>query len=198
MAAGCERPAILPFSNPTSNSEAIPADLFRWTGGRALVATGSPFAPVRLEECAGGAGGEASPGTGAGSERGRTVRVSQGNNVYVFPGVGLGTLLSGARRVSDEMFVAAAETLAACVRDEDLRAGALYPPLHDLRAVTARVAASVVRAARRCGVATRPMGGDDDRDDEKIAAAVAAAMWTPRYPRLIPSFAAGAEIDGAA
>jgi malate dehydrogenase (oxaloacetate-decarboxylating)(NADP+) len=85
----------------------------------------------------------------------------------------------GARRIGDELFVAAADALASCVGDDGLSAGALYPPLHDLRRVTACVAAAVVRAAARCGAATHPPA------EGAISAAVAAAMWTPRYPRLV-------------
>src|SRR5207245_5630782 len=105
---------------PTSQSEAVPADIAAWTEGRALVATGSPFAPVTYG--------------------GRTTRIGQGNNVFVFPGVGLGALVAEAREITEGMFAAAAERLAAEVRDEDLAAGSVFPPIADLRRITARIA----------------------------------------------------------
>jgi malic enzyme len=118
------------------------------------VATGSPFDPVDIG--------------------GRQVRIGQGINAFVFPGVGLGVLVSEAREVTDGMFLAAAEALAAQVSGEDLQAGSLYPRIAGLRAVTARVAEAVVRQAVSEGVARNP--------PEDPAAAIAAAMWEPAYP----------------
>jgi malic enzyme len=154
MAAQVERPAVFPLSNPTSSSEAKPVDLLSWTDGRALVATGSPFEPVEVG--------------------GRRVRIGQGNNAFIFPGVGLGVLVSEAREVTDAMFAAASDTLAAQLQDEDLAAGSLFPRIAELRRITAKVAESVVRQALRDGVARNPP------DDP--AEAVAAAMWDPAYP----------------
>jgi malic enzyme len=154
MAAHVQRPVILPLSNPTSKSEAIPADLLRWTEGRALISTGSPFAPVVFA--------------------GRTIRIGQGNNAFVFPGVGLGCLVAQAREVTEAMFAAAAERLAHFVTDDDLASGSLYPRVADLRQVTQLVAAAVVRTARDAGVGV-PI------DDDEIAPAVAAAMWQPSH-----------------
>jgi malic enzyme len=159
VARGVERPLIFPLSNPTSQSEATPADVALWSEGRALVATGSPFAPVTWG--------------------GRTTRVGQGNNVFIFPGVGLGALLAEAREITEGMFAAAAERLAAEVRDEDLAAGSLFPPIADLRRVTARIAEAVVREARR-------EGGGRPLPDAEIPGVVAAAMWDPRYAELEP------------
>jgi len=158
MARAVERPAIFPFSNPTSKSEAIPADLLRWTEGRAIVATGSPFDPVRVGD--------------------REVHISQGNNVYVFPGVGLGALAIGARRITDGMFTAAAHALAEQVSDSGLASGALYPPIASLREVTLKIAVRVAQAAVEAGVAEPPKG--------KIEDAVAQWVWDPQYPELIP------------
>jgi malic enzyme len=157
MVTHAPRPVILPLSNPTTYSEANPADLLAWTGGRALVATGSPFAPV--------------------AQGGRTVRIAQANNAFVFPGLGLGALVSEAREVTDGMLLAAAERLA---EETTGRAGAeeaLFPAMADLRAVSVRVAEAVVREAREAGLGR-------DVPDDLIAAEVAAAMWEPVYPRL--------------
>jgi malic enzyme len=157
MASTVERPAIFPFSNPNSKSEATPADLVRWTDGRALIATGSPFAPVE--------------------HAGRTVRPAQGNNVYVFPGVGLGALASGARRIVDSMFAAAAHAIADRVDDAAIARSELYPPLTDLRAISRDVAFAVGKHAMRVGVAP-------ERDDEALRVAIDEMMWEPRYPRI--------------
>jgi malic enzyme len=156
MASLVERPAIFPLSNPTSSSEARPADVMAWTGGRALMATGSPFEPVDVD--------------------GQKVRIGQGNNAFVFPGVGLGVLVSEAREVTDGMFAAAADALAAQLPEEDLRAGSLFPRVAGLRAITARVAEAVVRQAESEGVARSV--------PEDPAAAIAAAMWDPAYPAI--------------
>jgi malate dehydrogenase (oxaloacetate-decarboxylating) len=156
MASHVERPVVFPLSSPTSASEARPADLLARTGGRALVATGSHFDPVEVD--------------------GRTVRIGQGHNAFIFPGVGLGVLLSEAREVTDAMFVAAADALAAQLTEEDLQAGSLYPRIAGLRGVTARVAEAVVRQAVSEGVARNP--------PEDPAASIAAAMWEPAYPAI--------------
>jgi len=149
-----EQPLVLPLSNPTNQCEASPADVVEWSRGRALVATGSPFAPV--------------------SYAGRTWRVGQSNNAFIFPGVGLGALVAEAREVTDSMCLAAAECLAGLVDDADLAAGSLYPPIRDLRRVAGRIAEAVIRAARDEGVGRR-------LDDAAIPEAVAAARWEPRY-----------------
>jgi malate dehydrogenase (oxaloacetate-decarboxylating) len=160
MAEDVERPAIFPLSNPTSQAEATPADLLRWTEGRALVASGSPFDPV--------------------AAGGRTVRIGQGNNAFIFPGVGLGTLVAEARSVTDGMFAAAAASLADQVAAADLAAGSLFPPVADLRRVTARVAEAVVRRAGAEGVG-RTLA------EEEVPRAVEALRWEPEYPRLEPA-----------
>jgi malic enzyme len=160
MARRVERPLILPLSNPTAHAEATPADLLAWTDGRALVATGSPFGSVEW--------------------KGRTARIGQANNAFVFPGVGLGALVAECREVTDALFTAAAEALALAVGEDDLLAGSLYPATSRLRAVTVRVAEAVVREARDQGLG-RPFA------DAEIPAAVAAAMWEPEYPELTPA-----------
>jgi malic enzyme len=153
-------PLIFPLSNPTSKTEAAPVDILRWTAGRALVATGSPFEPVRWQDT--------------------TRVVGQANNVFVFPGVGLGAIVSGAREITDDMFLAAAEVLAGMVSNERLSNGALYPTVSDLRKVSRQVAVRIVREARDCGL------GRAFRDDH-IEAAVDAAMWYPDYVRYQPA-----------
>jgi malate dehydrogenase (oxaloacetate-decarboxylating) len=156
MASQVERPVVFPLSNPTSKSEALPADVMAWTAGRALMATGSPFEPVDVG--------------------GRKVRIGQGNNVFVFPGVGLGVLVSEAREVTDGMFAAAADALAEQLPEEDRQAGCLFPRIAGLRGITARVAEAVVRQAVTEGVARNP--------PDNPAEAIAAAMWDPVYPAI--------------
>jgi malic enzyme len=171
MARGVERPVVFPMSNPTSMSEARPADVIAWTEGRALVATGSPFPPV--------------------SWQGRTIAVGQGNNAFVFPGVGLGVLVSGAREVTESLFAAAAAQLAAEVGPSDLATGRLFPAVSELRRVSARVAAAVVREARERGLGRA-------LSDDEIPRAVAEAMWEPAYAALEPAPATGERIRPAA
>jgi malic enzyme len=154
MAAGADRPVVFPLSNPTTKTEALPADILRWTGGRALIATGSPFDPVEID--------------------GSIHVIGQANNVFVFPGVGLGAIVAEAREITDEMFMLAAQTLAEMVSPERLASGALYPAVADLREVSRRIAAQVVAQCRDCGV------GRLYRDDE-IEAVVDSAMWYPAY-----------------
>jgi malate dehydrogenase (oxaloacetate-decarboxylating) len=165
MAANCERPVIMPFSNPSDLSEAVPADVLRWTQGRALVATGSPFAPVNVE--------------------GRTVRIGQGNNVLVFPGLGLGVLLGGIRTVTDEMLTAAAFTLASKVTDEELESGMLFPVVTRLREISAVVAAAVIANSRGAPVTAEPPA--------RLITAVQRRMWMPRYEEYIAETGDAAE-----
>jgi malate dehydrogenase (oxaloacetate-decarboxylating) len=154
MARHTERPIIFPLSNPTSKSEANPADLIAWTDGRAVVATGSPFADVQYGS--------------------RTIEIGQCNNMFIFPGVGLGVIASGARLVSDGMFVAAARALSTCSparRDPSL---ALYPPLEEVREVSRQVAVAVGATAITEGLAPQMSSAD-------LEARIKQAMWEPRY-----------------
>jgi malate dehydrogenase (oxaloacetate-decarboxylating) len=159
MAAHAERPVLMALSNPTAKSEAIPADVFTWTEGRALMVTGSPFGPVQLGS--------------------KTLRVSQGNNVYVFPGVGLGAIVTGATKITDAMFAAAANTLAGMVTDAELDEGLLYPPLADLRCISRAIARAVAIEACESGVG-RAMTCDE------IDYALDHEIWDLDYPTLRP------------
>ncbi|HEY5727522.1 MAG TPA: NAD-dependent malic enzyme [Acidimicrobiia bacterium] len=153
MAERCARPVVMPLSNPTANTEAHPADVIAWTDGRALVATGSPFPPVTHD--------------------GVVHEVGQANNVFIFPGLGLGAIVAEATRVSDEMILLAARTLAATVTADRLAAGALYPPVGSLRAVSHAIARAVGHEAVNSGLGrSSPATLDADVD---------AAMWWPAY-----------------
>ena len=155
MAAGVERPVILPLTNPTAMSEALPEDLIRWTAGRALVATGSPFPPVRFD--------------------GAVLRIGQANNAFVFPGLGLGAITVRASRVSDGMLAAAAGAVAAFAKVEN--GASLLPNVERLREVSAAVAVAVARRAMDEGLARRPV----DRFEQTVA----AAMWQPVYTPVV-------------
>jgi malate dehydrogenase (oxaloacetate-decarboxylating) len=153
MASAVERPTIMPLSNPTSKAEAVPADLIRWTDGRALVATGSPFAPVE--------------------HNGVTHHIAQANNALVFPGLGLGVAVARASRITDGMITAAAEAVAG-LSDATTLGASLLPPVTNLRMVSAAVAAAVARAAEKEGLAQAPL--------EDPVQQVHQAMWRPQYP----------------
>ena len=155
MAAHVARPIIMPLSNPTSHSEAQAADLIAWTGGRALVATGSPFPPVDYD--------------------GVEYQVAQANNALIFPGLGLGVTVSRARRVSDGMLAAAANALAG-LSDAATPGAAVLPPVTSLREVSAAVAEAVARAAQAEGLSGVPL------DD--LPGRVRQAMWEPAYPKV--------------
>jgi malate dehydrogenase (oxaloacetate-decarboxylating) len=158
MATHVGRPVIFPSSNPISNSEAVPADLYAWTEGRCLVATGSPYPDVE--------------------HGGRRFRVGQGNNVFVFPGLGLGALAVRATKVTERMTNAASKTLAAQVTEQELAAGLLFPSVSRLREVSIEVALAVAREAIREGVAAFEL--------DAVECAVRATMWEPSYVSFEP------------
>ncbi len=153
MASHTERPIIMPLSNPTSRAEATPADLLEWTDGAALIATGSPFAPV--------------------GHGGTTFEIAQANNALIFPGIGLGVITSRASRVTDTMIAAAATAVANAVTDRRLGAS-LLPAMTQLRAISARVAVAVAEVAEAEGLAGRHL--------ENPIQEVYDAMWQPSYP----------------
>lgn len=154
MAEENERPAIFALSNPTSRAECTAEQAYTWSDGRAFFSSGSPFAPVDYG--------------------GKTLRPGQGNNAYIFPGVGLGVVASGATRITDTMFLVAAHTLADMVSTDDLEAGALYPALTDIRSVSLAIAVKVAEEAFSSGLATT------ERPDD-LEATIASMMYDPVY-----------------
>jgi malic enzyme len=154
MADVNERPIVFPLSNPTSKAECTPADAVRWSNGRAIVATGSPFDPVE--------------------HGGRTFRIGQGNNAFVFPGVGLGLWVGRVRRVTDAMFLDAARALAGLVGEDDVAEGSVFPRLTRIRECSLAVACAVVRRAVVEGYASPEML-------HGLEARVQHAMWEPVY-----------------
>ncbi|HEX5395545.1 MAG TPA: NAD-dependent malic enzyme, partial [Candidatus Limnocylindria bacterium] len=154
VAAGAPAPIIMPLSNPTAVAEAIPADVLRWSGGAALVATGSPFDAVMLD--------------------GVRHEIGQANNVFIFPGLGLGSIVAEAGRVTMDMVIAAARALAEATSSARIAAGALYPPVTELRVVARAVALAVASQAVAEGVAQIGRGAD-------LEAEIDAAMWWPAY-----------------
>jgi malate dehydrogenase (oxaloacetate-decarboxylating) len=154
MARHAQRPVIFPLSNPTSQSEATPADLLRWTEGRALVGTGSPFAPVEVD--------------------GRMVRISQINNSYIFPGLALGILVSRATRVTDDMIMSAAKTLASLSPTCQDKNAPLLPPVRDSRKIALVVAEAVARQAIAEGVAAI-------ESPTTLSQQLRAYVWEPVY-----------------
>jgi malate dehydrogenase (oxaloacetate-decarboxylating)(NADP+) len=158
MAAINERPVIFALSNPTANSECSAEQAYAWSGCRAVFASGSPFGRVACGSA--------------------TFVPRQANNVYVFPGIGLGIIASGARRVTEEMFLAAARTLAAAVGDDGRNAGALFPAPARIREVSAAIATAVARVAYDANLASVPRPDD-------LASVVRSQMYDPRYPSYV-------------
>ncbi len=158
MAANLDQPTILPMSNPTSISEAIPEDVLKWSGGKALIATGSPFEPVTLS--------------------GHSQTIGQANNVFVFPGIGLGAMVSNAREITDGMINASATSLAASLNSADVRERRLVPEISRLWEVCGNVAIAVARQAVKDGVSMERF------DDGEIERRVAAKRWKPAYPEI--------------
>ena len=149
-----KRPIVFALSNPTSKAECTAEQAYRWSDGRAIFACGSPFDPVTLD--------------------GRTLVPRQGNNSYIFPGVGLGVITTRATRVTDEMFMAAARALAHQVTQADLDQGSLFPPLVSIREVSAHIAAAVAEVSFRKGFARVPEPAD-------LVSFMKAQMYEPRY-----------------
>ena len=154
LANNCEKPIVMPLSNPTSRVEALPADVIHWTDGKALVATGSPFAPVSHNE--------------------HLYPIAQCNNSYIFPGIGLGVLACNATRVTDNMLMASSRALAECSPLAKDGCGALLPPLEDIHQVSKHIAFAVGKAAMADGVAVVT-------EDEVLKESVEYWFWKPQY-----------------
>ncbi|MFW1809012.1 NAD-dependent malic enzyme [Acinetobacter ursingii] len=152
--ANCERPIVMPLSNPTSRVEAVPADIIQWTNGRALIATGSPFTPVNYQ--------------------GRLYHIAQCNNSYIFPGIGLGVIASGAKRVTENMLMASSNALADCSPLLKNAEADLLPPIADIQNVSRVIALKVAQAAIADGVAV-PL------TDEQIQSNIEKEFWQPEY-----------------
>lgn len=154
MAAHVDRPIIMPLSNPITRSEAIPSDLVTWTANRVVMGAGSPFDAILKE--------------------GKPFRVDQTNNVYIFPGMGLGLISVKAKRVSDKMFMVAAKALAACSPAKHNREANLLPPLDNIREVSFNVAHAVAMEAIQSGLASQ-------MTDEEVRLCIKKQMWSPEY-----------------
>jgi len=150
----CDRPVIMPLSNPTSRVEATPQDIFSWTDGQALVATGSPFAPVNW--------------------KGKNYPIAQCNNSYIFPGIGLGVIASGANRITDSMLMAASQALADCSPLASKGEGPVLPDVKDIQNVSKVIALAVAKAAQEAGVAVATT-------EEILVKAIADNFWLPQY-----------------
>jgi len=164
VSANADIPVILPLSNPTANCEALPEDIYKWTNNKALTATGSPFAPVNVD--------------------GKEIRIGQMNNAFVFPGVGLGVVASGATKVLPVFFSAAAHAVAEFISEEDIADGILCPPLDALQEVSIEVAKRVAAEAIKADVCKKDCvfsEYDHKNDVERVNKLIDKMIWRPEY-----------------
>jgi malate dehydrogenase (oxaloacetate-decarboxylating) len=162
MAANCEQPIIFPLSNPTANCEAVPEEIIRWTDGKALVAAGSPFGPVDYE--------------------GTMHAIGQGNNAFVFPGIGFAAVLGKCRRISEAMILESAYAVADYTDKHHLHKGLFFPPISELRDVSLYVTERVLRVALEDGSSTRT-----DLDDVDLREYVHSRAWKADYLPFMPA-----------
>jgi malate dehydrogenase (oxaloacetate-decarboxylating)(NADP+) len=160
MYSHCGQPIIFALSNPTTKSECTAQQAYEWTNGNAIFASGSPFDPVRLE--------------------GKIYVPGQGNNMFIFPGIGLGAVVCGARKITDEMFFTAAKTLSHMVTAEELEAGTVYPDLGKIRQISLAIATAVCRLAYDEGLAQFP-------EPDDLRQYVRDCMYHPEYREYIAS-----------
>ncbi len=156
MARNTANPMVFPLSNPTSASEALPEDVLEWSEGRAIVATGSPFDDVIYED--------------------QTYPIGQGNNAFIFPGLGLGAILCEASEITDNMVLESAYALAEYTAAQHLASGLIYPPVNELQEVSIRVASRVIHCALKEGVA-----GRTDLSEVDCDTFVRSRFWHPHY-----------------
>jgi malate dehydrogenase (oxaloacetate-decarboxylating) len=162
MAANCEHPMIFPLSNPTANCEATPEEIIAWTDGKALVAAGSPFAPVHY--------------------MGQIHAVGQGNNAFVFPGIGFAAVLGKCRRISDAMIIESAYAVADYTQKHHLDRGLFFPPISELREVSLYVTERVLRIALQDGSSSR-----SDLDGVDLREYVRSRAWKADYLPFVPA-----------
>jgi malate dehydrogenase (oxaloacetate-decarboxylating)(NADP+) len=162
MAARCQRPIIFPLSNPTTKAECTAEQAYEWTNGQCVFASGSPFPTVELDD-------------------GRVFYPSQCNNMYIFPGLGLGATVCGAKKITNRMLYVAAEALAEFVPEEDVRAGKVFPSLRRIREVSHRIAVAVMKEAMRDGLATKL----PSRDWDDLDTFIARKMYYPEFVPLV-------------
>lgn len=154
MAEINERPIIFPLSNPTAKAECTADQAFEWSNGSVIFASGSPFPEVKVGE--------------------RVLKPTQGNNAYIFPGVGLGAIAISASRITDSMLLAAADCLSKLATDADLKNGALYPPLPNLPEISLEIAVAVAEEAYKENLALKPR-------PENLKEYIKSIMYSPKY-----------------